>query len=79
MKKAVSLAILGAALVFGNAFAASHTGAAMGAASGAKPAASADKPMGKQQTKMADCNAEAKDKSLKGDERKKFMSSCLSA
>jgi hypothetical protein len=31
-----------------------------------------------QQTKMGDCNAEAKEKALKGDERKKFMSSCLS-
>ena len=31
-----------------------------------------------QQTKMGDCNAEAKTKELKGDERKKFMSNCLS-
>ncbi len=32
-----------------------------------------------QQNKMKTCNAEAKTKDLKGDERKAFMSSCLSA
>ncbi len=32
-----------------------------------------------QQSKMGTCNAEAKTKDLKGDERKKFMSECLSA
>jgi hypothetical protein len=32
-----------------------------------------------QQEKMKTCNADAKEKNLKGDERKKFMSSCLSA
>ena len=32
-----------------------------------------------QQNKMGTCNAEAKTKELKGDERKKFMSECLSA
>jgi hypothetical protein len=31
-----------------------------------------------QQTKMGECNKEAKDKTLKGDERKKFMKECLS-
>jgi len=30
-----------------------------------------------QQEKMKSCNAEAKTKALKGDERKKFMSDCL--
>lgn len=30
-----------------------------------------------QQDKMKACNKEAKDKALKGDERKKFMSDCL--
>lgn len=30
-----------------------------------------------QQQKMIDCNKEAADKQLKGDERKKFMSQCL--
>lgn len=45
----------------------------------AKPTASAAAPSGKatQQDKMKSCNAEAKSKALKGDERKKFMSSCL--
>jgi hypothetical protein len=32
-----------------------------------------------QQNKMGACNAEAKTKELKGDERKKFMSECLKA
>jgi len=32
-----------------------------------------------QQSKMKTCNAEAGKKELKGDERKAFMSSCLSA
>ncbi|MCC7547146.1 MAG: hypothetical protein IT532_05225 [Burkholderiales bacterium] len=40
--------------------------------------AAKEKPMTAQQQKMKECNAEAKSKSLKGDERKKFMSSCLS-
>ena len=46
----------------------------------AKPAASAAAPAAapvKQQDKMKACNAEAKTKELKGDERKKFMSTCL--
>jgi hypothetical protein len=33
----------------------------------------------KQQGKMASCNADEKAKTLKGDERKAFMKSCLSA
>lgn len=32
-----------------------------------------------QQEKMKSCNAEAGQKALKGDERKKFMSECLGA
>ena len=45
----------------------------------AKPAAAAPAPSAKakQQDKMKSCNADAKSKALKGDERKKFMSSCL--
>ena len=38
-----------------------------------------DKKMTPQQEKMAACNKEAGDKQLKGDERKKFMSTCLKA
>jgi hypothetical protein len=38
----------------------------------------ADEPTA-QQNKMKTCNAEAGKKELKGDERKAFMSSCLSA
>jgi hypothetical protein len=66
MKKLVSLITLGLALSVGGAYAASHTGAA--------PAADGKT---QQQTKMATCNADAKDK--KGDERKAFMKECLSA
>jgi len=32
-----------------------------------------------QKVKMKSCNADAKSKGLKGDERKKFMSACLKA
>jgi surface antigen len=44
-------------------------------ADAAKAAAASAKPS--QQEKMKSCNADAKAKGLKGDERKKFMSSCL--
>lgn len=37
-----------------------------------------DKAKTPQQEKMAACNKEAGDKALKGDERKQFMSECLS-
>ena len=48
-------------------------------AADAKPAAGAApvSAKAKQQDKMKSCNADAKAKALKGDERKKFMSSCL--
>jgi hypothetical protein len=36
------------------------------------------KEMTPQQQKMANCNKEAGEKKLSGEERKKFMSSCLS-
>lgn len=50
---------------------------ALGAfAQAAAPAAAEKKPTA-QQSKMATCNADAGDK--KGEERKKFMSQCLSA
>lgn len=39
----------------------------------------AAKPKTAQQEKMANCNADAKVKNLKGDERKAFMKQCLSA
>ncbi len=72
MKSLISTLGLVATTAFaGAAFAASHQGApdmAGGAASA---------PMGKQQSKMAECNADAKGK--KGDERKAFMKRCLSS
>jgi hypothetical protein len=48
------------------------------AAVGADPTATDKKEMTPQQQKMATCNKEAGDKKLAGDDRKKFMSSCLS-
>ena len=41
------------------------------------PAAAGSAPMSKQQSKMGECNKDAADK--KGDERKAFMKTCLSA
>lgn len=38
-----------------------------------------EKKLTPQQEKMANCNKEAKDKKLAGDERKAFMSECLKA
>lgn len=38
-----------------------------------------EKKLTPQQEKMANCNKEAKDKKLAGDERKAFMSGCLKA
>jgi hypothetical protein len=51
--------------------------AAFTTASFAADAPGASAPMGKQQSKMASCNKDAGDK--KGDDRKAFMKSCLSA
>jgi hypothetical protein len=42
-------------------------------------ASAQEKKLTPQQQKMASCNKEAGDKKLAGDERKKFMSECLSA
>jgi len=50
--------------------------APVASAAASKPAAAASKPA-TQQDKMKACNQEAGAKSLKGDERKKFMSECL--
>ena len=44
----------------------------------AAPAATEKAPMTTQQNKMKTCNADAKTKALKGDERKAFMKTCLS-
>ena len=64
MKKLIPLIVLGAGLAFGNAYAADTAPA---------------KAKSKQQVKMANCNKEAREKTLKGAERKKFMSTCLKA
>jgi hypothetical protein len=52
------------------------------AACAAAPVYAADapaaKPLTTQQQKMKDCNADAKTKALKGDDRKAFMKTCLS-
>jgi hypothetical protein len=47
------------------------------AAAKAAPAAAAPAKNMKQQDKMKVCSKDAKEKALKGDERKKFMSECL--
>jgi hypothetical protein len=44
----------------------------------AQSAAPAEKPKTEQQNRMVSCNKEAGEKTLKGDERKAFMKSCLS-
>ena len=61
MKKTISALVAGLCLAHAASFAADP-----------KPA---DKPS--QQNRMKTCNADAKAKSLKGDERKAFMSDCL--
>jgi hypothetical protein len=68
MKKSITLAAALALALSTSAFASSHKEAPGMAASGA---------MTKQQSKMGDCNKSAGDK--KGDERKAFMKTCLSA
>ena len=66
MKKLITAVLLSAAFA-APSFAASHAGAAP----------MADKKPTAQQGKMATCNKDAGDK--KGDERKAFMKTCLSA
>lgn len=62
MQKILGLAALGLTLSLGVAQAAEQK----------TPSATAG-----QQSRMKGCNAEAKTKALKGDERKAFMSECL--
>jgi hypothetical protein len=68
MHKTLSILALGIALCAGTAFAADT--AAKKEPSAAQKA---------QQDKMKACNADPKAKAAKGEERKKFMSECLSA
>ena len=68
MKQALILSAALALSLSTSAFAASHKMA---------PDMSASAPMTTQQSKMGDCNKSAGDK--KGDERKSFMKTCLSA
>jgi hypothetical protein len=68
MKQLITLSAALALALSTSAFANSHKEAPGMAASGA---------MTKQQSKMGDCNKEAGDK--KGDDRKAFMKTCLSA
>jgi hypothetical protein len=48
-----------------------------GAQATPKPPAAQAHQLTPQQQKMKDCNAQAKEKQLKGKDRKTFMSSCL--
>ena len=70
MKHLLTVLALSLAALSTSAFATSHKEAP-------DMAKGASAPMGKQQTKMAECNASASDK--KGDERKAYMKACLSA
>lgn len=64
--------IASSALVIAFAFACTaHAAPAQDAAAGT------GKPLTTQQARMKGCNAEAKSQSLKGDERRAFMSTCL--
>ena len=86
MKKTIAAAAIALFAVSLSAFAKDPAPAAPAAA--ATPAApatpatpaedsKATKPMTAQQSKMKACNAEAKEKALKGAERKAFMKTCL--
>lgn len=79
MNKLLALIVAGAFAFAAPAFAADPPKtAAPAATTAASPAApAADKPLTPQQEKMKTCNTQAGDK--KGDERKAFMKTCLSA
>ena len=68
MKHLISLIAFGILTSAGGAFAATDPAAT------AKPAVKT-----KQQGKMVTCNKNAKEKQLKGPERRQFMSTCLKA
>jgi hypothetical protein len=68
MKTILSALVASVCLIHAGSFAADAP-----ASDAAKPAKSS------QQSKMKTCNADAKTKGLKGDERKHFMSECLKA
>ena len=70
MKHLMTVLTLSLAALSTSAFATTHKEAP-------DMAKGASAPMGKQQTKMGACNKEAGEK--KGDERKAFMKTCLSA
>jgi psiF repeat len=74
MRQLLALAIAG---VFAVVATATFAQTAAPAASPAKPAAEAkpSAPANPQQERMKECNTKAAD--MKGDERKKFMSTCL--
>lgn len=75
MRHFISIAALGVALISGMAFAADPAKPAAAATAATPAAPEAEKTP--QQNKMAVCNKEAEGK--KGDERKAFMKTCLSA
>jgi len=64
MKKQYSLIALSLALFAGSALAAD---------------AGTATPQGKQQTKLGTCSKEAKAKSIRGADRRQFMSTCMKA
>lgn len=68
IKPALSL-VVSLAFAFGSAAAFAQSADA--------PLGKSGKPLTAQQLRMKNCNAEAKSQSLKGEERKAFMSTCL--
>ena len=80
MKHLITVLAVSLAALSTSAFAASHKQAPMVGSGASAPMAAggASAPMmSKQQSKMGECNKDAADK--KGNERKAFMKSCLSA
>lgn len=63
-------------IVFAVLFAFMTSTCALAASDAQKPAP--EKKLTRQQMKMKKCNGDAREKKLKGEERKKFMKSCLS-
>ena len=78
MKMPMTVLALSVVCLLPPAFANTHKGAPdMAKAASAPMSKAASAPMGKQQNKMTECNKDAGDK--KGDDRKAFMKTCLSA
>ncbi len=85
MNKGLIIVGLGLSLVLGSAHAAQAEQAALAASaasqsasSGAKATKPASEKVMAQRAKMKACNGQAREKALKGADRKAFMKTCLS-